>query len=169
MLRDGKIIFWRHLSAYLKMLYLADKLYLKIDPTWVLTEDGEKVKSGPDIGRVVIRWTGRERNLHVLYHVRFWTSILRNRRPGSISIYAGDQTLEISQQPVFSQVPYGILADHKDLLNALDTEAQILSDEEDELIEQVVTGAAGIDPTALLEDEPTDDDEPWERDDEEDC
>lgn len=165
MQRDGKTVFWRHLSAYLKMLYLADKLYLQIDPTWVLTENGTTVKAGPDIGRVVIRWTGRERNLHVLYHVRFWTSILRNRKPGPISIYAGDQTLEISQQPVFSQVPYGILSDHKDLLNALDTEAQILSDEEDELIEQVVTGDGAIDP-AVLEDEPTDDDEPWEGDDE---
>jgi hypothetical protein len=165
MLRDGKVVFWRHLSAYLKMMYLADKLYLQIDPTWVLTEDGAKVKAGPDIGRIVIRWTGRERNLHVLYHVLFWTSVLRNRRPGSISVYAGDQTLEISRQPVFSQVPYGIAADHKDLLNALDNEAQILGDEEDELIEQVVTGDGTIDPAAL-DDEPTEEDEPWEADDE---
>jgi hypothetical protein len=101
----------------------------------------------------------------VLYHVRFWTTILRNGRPGPISIYAGDQTLEISQQPAFSQVPYGILSDHKDLLNQLDTEAQILSDEEDELIEQVVTADGTIDP-AVIEDEPTDEDEPWEADDE---
>jgi hypothetical protein len=165
MQRDGKTVFWRHLSAYLKMMYLADKLYLQIDPTWVLTEDGTTVKAGPNIGRVVIRWTGRERNLHVLYHVRFWTSILRNRKAGPISIYAGDQMLEISQQPVFSQVPYGILSDHKDLLNALDSEAQILSDEEDELIEQVVTSDGTIDP-AVLDDEPTDDAEPWEADDE---
>lgn len=165
MLRDGKVAFWRHLSAYLKVMYLADKLYLKIDPTWVLTEDGAKVKAGPDIGRVVIRWTGRERNLHVLYHVIFWTTVLRNRRPGSISIHAGDQTLEISRQPVFSQVPYGIIADHKDLLNALDNEAQILSDEEDELVEQVVTDDGTIDPDAL-DDEPTEDEEPWEADDE---
>jgi hypothetical protein len=61
--------------------------------------------------------------------------------------------------------PYGIAADHKDLLNALDNEAQILGDEEDELIEQVVTGNGTIDPAAL-DDEPTEDDEPWEADDE---
>ena len=66
---------------------------------------------------------------------------------------------------MFSQVPYGILSDHKDLLNALDIEAQILSDEEDELIEQVVTGDGNID-AAALEDEPTDDDKSWEVDDE---
>jgi TIR domain len=161
MQRDGKTLFWRHLGAYLKMMYLSDKLYLQIDPTWVLTEDGEKVKGGPDIGRVVIRWTGQERNLHVLYHVRFWTGILRHRRPGPISIRAGDQVLEISQQPVFSQVPYGIIADHKDLLNALDTEAQILSDMEDELIDEAVEDPVVLQATAILteDDEPTDEDE----------
>jgi hypothetical protein len=164
MQRDGKTLFWRHLGAYLKMMYLADKLYLQIDPTWVLTEEGTTVKAGPDIGRIVIRWTGRERNLHVLYHVRFWTSILRNRRP----IHAGDQTLEISQQPVFSQVPYGILSDHKDLLNALDSEAQILGDEEDELIEQVVTGDGIIDASAL-DDELAEDDDSGGAGDEAEC
>jgi hypothetical protein len=58
-LRDNILAFWVHLGAYLKMLYLADKLYLQIDPTWVLSEDGGKVKGGPDIGRIVIRWTGQ--------------------------------------------------------------------------------------------------------------
>jgi hypothetical protein len=51
------------------------------------------------------------------------------------------------------------------LLNVLDTEAQILSDEEDELMEHVVTGDGTID-LAVFEDEPTDEDEPWEADDE---
>jgi hypothetical protein len=161
MQRDGKTLFWRHLGAYLKMLYLSDRLYLQIDPTWVLTEDGQKVKAGPDIGRVVIRWTGQERNLHVLYHVRFWTGILRDRRPGPISIRAGDQALEISRQPVFSQVPYGIVADHKDLLNVLDTEAQILSDEEDELIDEAVASTAVLEATAAL----ADDEEPFDEED----
>jgi hypothetical protein len=145
MQRDEKTLFWRHLGAYLKIIYLADKLYLQIDPTWVLTEDGTTIKAGPDIGRIVIRWTGRERNLHVLHHVRFWAGILRNHRPGPITIRAGDQTLELSQQPVFAQVPYGIVADHKDLLNALDNEAQILGDEEDEMIEEAVVSEASFD------------------------
>jgi hypothetical protein len=124
----------------------------------VLTEDGEKVKGGPDIGRTVIRWTGQERNLHVLYHVRFWTGVLRDRKPGPISIRAGDQMLEISQQPVFSQVSYGILSDHKDLLNALDTEAQILGDEEDQLIDEVVARGSPIQIAELEEEVPDDDD-----------
>ena len=148
MLRDGILAFWVHLGAYLKMLYLADKLYLQIDPTWVLTEDGTKVKGGPDIGRIVIRWTGPERNLQVFYHVKLWSAMLRARRPGPISIYAGDQTLEIGQQPVFCQMPCGIAADRRNLLNDLDNEAQLLGDEEDRRIEEVVSDEAALEAAA---------------------
>lgn len=141
-MRDGVAASWVHLGAYLKMLYLADKLYLQIEPTWVLTEDGFKVKGGPDIGRIIIRWTGQERNLQVFYHVKLWSAMLRARRPGPISIYAGDQTLEVGQSPVFCQMPYGIEADRRDLLNDLDNEAQLLGDEEDRRIEEVVANNA---------------------------
>lgn len=136
--RNGSLAFWVHLGAYLKTLYLADKLYLQIEPTWVLTEDGHKVKGGPDIGRIVIKWTGQERNLHVFYHVKLWSAVLRNYHPPPLSIYAGNQTLEIGQSPVFCQMPYGIASDRRDLLNALDNEVQLLGDEEDRLIEEVV-------------------------------
>jgi hypothetical protein len=157
--RNEKLAFWVHLSAYLKMLYLADKLYLQIEPTWVLTEDGDKVKGGPDIGRIVIKWTGQERNLQVFYHVKLWSAVLRGRRPGPISIYAGDQTLEIGQLPVFCQMPYGIASDRRDLLNALDSEAQLLGDEEDRLIEEVVADEGAL-ATAEEEAEAEDDDGP---------
>jgi len=144
MMRDGVVTSWVHLGAYLKMLYLADKLYLQIEPTWVLTEDGSTAKGGPDIGRIVIRWTGQERNLQVFYHVKLWSATLRARRPGPISIYAGDQTLEVGQTPVFCQMPYGIEADRRDLLNALDNEAQLLGDEEDRRIDEVVSNDAAL-------------------------
>jgi hypothetical protein len=55
--------------------------------------------------------------------------------------------MEISQQPVSAQVPYGIAADHRDLLNALDTEAQILGQEEDKLLDEVLSN----DPDTITE------------------
>ena len=155
-LRNGKLAFWVHLGAYIKMLYLADKLYLQIEPTWVLTEDGHRVKGGPDIGRIVIKWTGQERNLQVFYHVKLWSAVLRGRRPPPISIYAGDQTLEIGQWPVFCQMPYGIASDRRDLLNALDSEAQLLGDEEDRLIDEVVASEGAL---AVAEEEAEAEDE----------
>lgn len=130
--KDGQIQFWRHLGAYLKMLFLGNKFYLQITPTWVFTEDGHRVKGGPKIGRLVIKWTGPERNLHLLYHIRFWTSILRGG-PGPISVKAGDQWMEISTVPAFVEQAYGIAHDQRNLLRLLDQEAPLIADSEDEI------------------------------------
>ncbi len=128
--RDGKTVFWRHLGAYLKILFLANRLYLQVTPTWVITDDGFHVRGGPTVGRLVIKWTGAERNLHILYHVRFWTATLR-RGPGPISIRAGDQWMEISTVPAFVQQAHGIEEDQRDLMRLLDQEASLLAERED--------------------------------------
>ena len=52
--------------------------------------------------RLAIEWSGAERNLSLLYHIRFWCHVLRER-PGPISIRAGDQTMELSAQPATSR------------------------------------------------------------------
>lgn len=130
--KDGQVQFWRHQGAYLKVLFLGNRFYLHITPTWVFTEDGYRVKGGPKIGRLVIKWTGPERNLHLLYHIRFWTSILR-RGAGPISIKAGDQRMEVSPIPAFVEQVYGIAYDQKNLLGLLDQEAPLIAGTEDEL------------------------------------
>jgi len=127
-----RVLFWRHMGAYLRMLFLANKFYLQITPTWVITEDGFKIKKGPQVGRLVIKWTGAERNLNVLYHVRFWTTILRTG-PGPISVRTGDQWMEISTKPAFVQQSYGIADDQRDLMRLLDQEAPLIAEREDEL------------------------------------
>jgi len=53
--------FWRHAAAYLAMTFLGNRFYLKIDPTWVFTTDGEHVMRGPEVGRLAIQWSGAER------------------------------------------------------------------------------------------------------------
>lgn len=145
--QDGRVLFWRHLGAYLRMLFLANKFYLQITPTWVITEDGSRVRGGPQVGRLVIKWTAPERNLHVLYHIRFWTTVLRTR-PGPISIRAGDQRMEISTVPAFIQQSYGIAHDQRDLMGLLDQEAPLLAKKEDELAdlatEEELTQAAEL-------------------------
>lgn len=133
-LKDGVVQFWRHQGAYLRIVFLANKLYLQITPTWVLTDDGQRLRTGPRVGKTVMRWTGPERNLHLLYHVRFWSAVLKRGRPGpTISVWAGDQALELATVPAFVQQAFGIAFDQKDLLGLLDQEAELLADEEDEL------------------------------------
>lgn len=134
-LKDGVVQFWRHLGAYLKMVYLAHGIYLQIIPTWVFTEDGIQVKSGPTLGRLVIRWTGAERNLNLLYHIRFWTVVLQNRRGPMISIRAGDQFLELSSRPAFIQQSHGIKNDYRNLMAQLDSSISSIIEIEEETID----------------------------------
>jgi hypothetical protein len=133
--KDGEVRFWRHLGAYLTLMFLGNKFYLRVTPTWVVTDDGSRVRGGLDVGRIIIKWTGPERNLHVLYHVRFWTMILR-RGPGPIAVRAGDQSMEISTRPAFIELAYGIGWDQRDLLRLLDQEAQLIAENEDERADQ---------------------------------
>jgi hypothetical protein len=137
-MKDDKVHFWRHLGAYIQVVYLVNKFYVKIMPTWVISEDGYKASGGPDIGKKVIKWTGPERNLQVLYHVRFWTSILRGSRGGLISVRAGDHTLEIATVPAQVQQPYGIADDQKDLMRLLDEAAPIIAAKEEQLADIAV-------------------------------
>lgn len=129
--RDGQTVAWLHHAAYIKAVFLASKPYIQITPTRVLTEDGQKVKGGPEVGRIVVKWIGQERNLHVLYHVRFWTSIMR-RGPGPISVRVGDQWMEVGLVPAFIQQAYGIRGDQMDLMDLLDQEAPLIAQKEEE-------------------------------------
>jgi TIR domain-containing protein len=136
--RDGRTVFWRHLGAYLRIVFLANRFYLQVTPTWVITDDSFVVRGGPQVGRLVSRWTGPERNLHLLYHVRFWTMTLRGERRGPISIRTGDQTTEISTASAFIQLAYGIARDQKDLMRFLDEAAPTIGQEEDKLADMAV-------------------------------
>lgn len=130
---------WIHQAAYVKAVFLASKFYIQITPTWVLTEDGYRAKGGPGIGRVVIKWTGRERNISVLYHIRFWTSMLR-RGPGPISIRAGDQRIEVATVPAFIQQAYGLQDDQMNLMELLDHEAPVIAELEEISVEVQTEG-----------------------------
>lgn len=145
--RDGNILYWLNRGAWLKVLFLANKFYLHIRPTWVITEDGVTVKRGPDVGRKVYKWTAPERNLAVLYNIRFWTWVFQDRQPGPISIRAGDRWIEISSRPAFVKQSYGIAEDQKNLMRMLEVQADTLAKEEDE----VVNWATELEVTSELE------------------
>lgn len=128
---DGKTTGWMHHACSLKAIYLASQLYIQIVPTRLLTEDGHQVRGGQGVGRIVNRWLALERNLHILYHVRFWTMMLR-RGPGPISIRVGDQWMEAATVPAFIQQSYGIRHDQRDLMGLLDEEAPLIAQLEEE-------------------------------------
>ena len=163
LIRDGKLIYWRHLGAYLKAIFLVNKFYVQISPTWVVTHDGATPGGGPTVTKRVAKWTGPERNLQVLYHVRFWTSVLRANRRGPISVRAGDQSMEIATVPAFIQQSYGIGNDQRPLLRLLDEEAPLIAAEEDELADialEADVGDGDFEEVSPIEEEIRTDDEP---------
>jgi hypothetical protein len=149
-IKDNQTLFWIHMGAYLRMIFIGNRFYIKIKPTWVITEDGNKVRGGPKVGRVVMKWTGPERNLQILYHVRFWTAILRSDR-GPLSIRAGDQWIEVSSVPAFIDQSCGISEDQKDLLGLLDQEAELIAREEEALTDLAVE--AGLEALQEMEED----------------
>lgn len=157
------VLYWLHQAAYVKATYLAANFYVQITPTWLLTENGERVKGGAEVGRIVIKWAGQERNISVLYHVRFWTSVMRHG-PGPISVRLGDQTMEVAKVPAFVRQAYGVKWDQRDLMPTLDEVAPLLAMEED-TFEVEETSEEEFDselPTAaeVIADEVEHDDEP---------
>jgi hypothetical protein len=83
----------------------------------------------------------------LLFHVRFWTSVLRKRRAGLISIWAGDQSIEIATVPAVIQQPYGIRGDQKDLMRLLDEEAPLIAAEEEENADNATAAGLAAEPS----------------------
>jgi len=136
--QDDRVLFWRHQGAYLQLVFLVNKFYIKVSPTWVISNDGHTPSGGPDIGRRVIKWTGPERNMQILYHIRFWTSVLRRGKGGPIAIRAGDQSIEVATVPALIQQAYGILGDQRDLMRLLDEAAPVIAAEEEQLVDMAL-------------------------------
>jgi TIR domain len=124
---------WLHAGAYLDIVQLAGRLFLKVRPTWLVTIDGRTPKSGVEVGRIVNKWTNRERNLSILYHIRFWTTILRSGRE-DIEARTHSGALLISSTPGQVQLPVGIATDRIDPEKLLDIEAKLIAASEHELV-----------------------------------
>lgn len=153
--QDGAKTLWIHQGAYLKFLNLGGRLYLQIEPTWVISEDGESVKGGPQVGSIVSRWTSPERNLQVFYHVRFWAATLRrsSQSPGVISMRAGDQLLEIRSRPAMINLPVGIQGDQSNLDQQLDVEAEMMSREEEARLVELTADARSLEELLAAEED----------------
>lgn len=150
--KDGILQFWRHQAAYLTFQFVANRFFIKIEPTWVITSDGTQIERGPAVGRLIVRWTGPERNLSLLYHIRFWASMLK-RRPGPIAIRAGDQFVEVSSVPAYVEQEVGIECDYRDLLADLDRQSAAISRDEEAWVEYAVEMAQDITESAIKEED----------------
>lgn len=139
--RDGRIVFCRHLAAELPIVRLGERLFLKIMPTWLFTTDGraDTLMKGKRVGVLAMRWLGRERNVQILYHTRFWAYVLSQGR-SVINVRAGDQTFLIDTQPALIRLQFGLQHDHLNLERIVQQVADDFDWNEEEVVAQLSRG-----------------------------
>ena len=117
-----------HIAFQANVMILNKKLFLKITPTFVITEDGRRVISGPEEGRIITRLSYNRYNSIYLNTILFWIHQL-----GAGSNIKIQDYLEINSKPSYSKIPKGILFDMPSSEFRLEIEDEDrIEDEEDE-------------------------------------
>ena len=107
---DGSV-FWVHHAARIRFKRIGDRFFLMIEPTYLFTSDGNQPLAGQEMGKMVIMWSGRQRNDSILRNFLFWAkTIARSER--LIEIQSGGEPIVISAVPALSVAPQGIASDH---------------------------------------------------------
>lgn len=95
-----------HPAFYANFIKLGNNIFLKILPTFILTEDGKKVISGSEEGTIITKLSYDRYNNNYMNTISFWVKQLTSDDLISINNY-----IKISSKPVQSKLPYGILFD----------------------------------------------------------
>jgi hypothetical protein len=95
-------------------------LFLRVEPTWLLTKDGKVPLGGSRVGPVLSHWLNQERNGQILRSIRFWSLVL-TRGKNEICIPTGQESIRVGLTPARGLVGFGIVSDTVDydrLINA---------------------------------------------------
>jgi len=103
--------FWVHTAAEIRFQRVWDRYFLKIVPCFFFTHDGRTPLDGKQMGRMCIRWGGRQRNPNILRDLILWISLLK-RNSLQIRISSGTENLEVCPLPATSRSNRGIRNDH---------------------------------------------------------
>lgn len=103
----NRFIYW-HVAVTARFTIVNEKLYLRLSPTIVLTEDGHKSIFGTKEGTVITRLTYNKYNASYLNSLLFWISRLTN---GKDELPLAQGRILTSGKPIESKLNVGILAD----------------------------------------------------------
>jgi hypothetical protein len=114
-LEDGRTaeyqIGWRHQGFRASFIHVPFGLFLRIEPTWLLTQmDGKTPRGGPHVGPILAHWLNQERNGQVLRSVRFWSLVL-SRGKSEIGIETGQTPIRVALTPATGMLGFGIRGD----------------------------------------------------------
>ncbi len=103
--------FWVHSAADIRFYRIWDRFFLRVVPCFFFTHDGKSPLDGKQMGRMCIRWGGRQRNSNILRDLVFWANLLKQNHP-QIKIAAGAETIDVQPLPATARSNRGIRGDH---------------------------------------------------------
>ena len=116
---DGSA-FWVHHAAYAAFRLLGDRPFLQIEPTYVFTSDGNSLLDGKTVGKLAIRWNGRQQNPAVLRNLLFWCkAISGNSR--TVTMKTGGEPIRIRSIPALAVVNKGVEGDEIRIRGLMET------------------------------------------------
>ena len=127
---DGSSHFFVHAAAYLKFERLGDRFFIKVEPTYTFTEDGENPLAPKATGKLSIQWSGQQRNDTIIRNLLFWMKLIAKSQK-EFSLFTGGEEIVISGVPASARTEYGIEVDEV----AVGALLNIGADEEDDLEE----------------------------------
>jgi len=136
---------WRHHAVRLSFMHLPSGLYLKISPTYMLTNDKGRARGGSRVGPILSQWLNQERNGQVLRSFRFWSLVLTRGDQKELHIPTAHESIRISLAPAAGVLGFGIRGDtiDYDRLMAAEFEDDLAVPELAEIPEEQLTFTFG--------------------------
>ncbi len=100
-------VFWAHQTLKAKFTTVGRDIFLQLDPGWTFTADGSMPLPKEQIGPLSVKWTTKEHNSSMLYHIRFWSSYLSQHHK-SIVLKLGDSPCTIDTTPGIANMNKGL-------------------------------------------------------------
>jgi hypothetical protein len=116
---------WRHQALRASFMYLPNGLFLKLNPTFMLTkEDGKTARGGNRVGPILSQWLNQERNGQILRSLRFWSLVLTRGNKHHLRIKTGHEAIVINVSPTVGSIGFGINGDSIDYDRLMNAEFQ---------------------------------------------
>jgi hypothetical protein len=112
---------WRQQAVRLTFMHLPNGLFLKVSPTYMLTNEKGKARGGTRVGPILSRWLNQERNGQMLRSLRFWSLVLTRGNQKELHLPTGHESIRISLAPAAGLLGFGIrgdMIDYDRLMNA---------------------------------------------------
>ena len=138
-------IFWSHQTLQAKFTIINDDIFLQLVPGWTFTTNGFDPLPSKQIGPLSTKWTTKEHNPSVFYHIRFWSSYL-SQQSESLILLLGGSACKIDTTPGLAELNIGLESDLDPIekvfetadneIQSADSLREVMLEEEEELEEE---------------------------------